>query len=130
MSNMLPTTYQQFIHKSRYARWLDDEQRREEQLPLLGPLLLWIQRIGDDDDQEDERHHAVRREHGEARHRDCWSGQRHGRVAEPPQARGLRHRHRRRLPLLGHRPAPREEVGARAAGGSLTILIQARGAAS
>jgi ribonucleoside-diphosphate reductase alpha chain len=29
MSNMLPTSYQQFIHKSRYARWLDDEQRRE-----------------------------------------------------------------------------------------------------
>ena len=25
----LPTTYQQFIHKSRYARWLDDENRRE-----------------------------------------------------------------------------------------------------
>ena len=30
MSNMLPTTYQQFIHKSRYARWLEDEQRRED----------------------------------------------------------------------------------------------------
>ena len=31
MSNVvLPTYYQQFIHKSRYARWLDDEQRREE----------------------------------------------------------------------------------------------------
>lgn len=29
MSNMLPTPYQQFIHKSRYARWLEDEQRRE-----------------------------------------------------------------------------------------------------
>ena len=29
MSNMLPTPYQQFIHKSRYARWLDNEQRRE-----------------------------------------------------------------------------------------------------
>ena len=29
MDNMLPTPYQQFIHKSRYARWLDDEQRRE-----------------------------------------------------------------------------------------------------
>lgn len=25
----LPTTYQQFIHISRYARWLDDKQRRE-----------------------------------------------------------------------------------------------------
>ena len=29
ISNSLPTSYQQFIHKSRYARWLDDEGRRE-----------------------------------------------------------------------------------------------------
>ena len=29
MNNMLPTTYQQFIHKSRYARWMDEEDRRE-----------------------------------------------------------------------------------------------------
>jgi len=29
MSNQLPTDYQSFIHKSRYARWLDDEGRRE-----------------------------------------------------------------------------------------------------
>ena len=29
MNNGLPTDYQTFIHKSRYARWLDDEQRRE-----------------------------------------------------------------------------------------------------
>ena len=28
-SNYLPTEYQQFIHKSRYARWLWDENRRE-----------------------------------------------------------------------------------------------------
>ena len=26
----LPTYYQQFIHKSRYARWIDIENRREE----------------------------------------------------------------------------------------------------
>ena len=29
MNNQLPTVYQQFIHKSRYARWIDDEERRE-----------------------------------------------------------------------------------------------------
>ena len=29
MDNMLPTDYQSFIHKSRYARWLDDKGRRE-----------------------------------------------------------------------------------------------------
>ena len=28
-SNMLPTLYQEFIHKSRYARWLYEENRRE-----------------------------------------------------------------------------------------------------
>ena len=28
-----------------------------------------------------------------------------GESLEPPQAGGLRHRHRRRLPLLGHRPS-------------------------
>jgi len=29
MNNSLPTPYQEFIHKSRYARWKQDEQRRE-----------------------------------------------------------------------------------------------------
>ena len=29
MSNLLPTAYQQFIHKSRYARWIENDQRRE-----------------------------------------------------------------------------------------------------
>jgi len=29
MNNLLPTVYQQFIHKSRYARWIDEESRRE-----------------------------------------------------------------------------------------------------
>ena len=29
MSNQLPTDYQAFIHTSRYARWLEDEGRRE-----------------------------------------------------------------------------------------------------
>jgi len=29
MNNQLPTVYQQFIHKSRYARWLDSDSRRE-----------------------------------------------------------------------------------------------------
>ena len=29
MNNLLPTPYQEFIHKSRYARWGEDEGRRE-----------------------------------------------------------------------------------------------------
>ena len=30
ISNSLPTSYQQFIHKSRYARWLDEEGEKRE----------------------------------------------------------------------------------------------------
>ena len=29
MNNLLPTDYQAFIHTSRYARWIEDEGRRE-----------------------------------------------------------------------------------------------------
>ena len=29
MSNLLPTDYQSFIHTSRYARWMEEEGRRE-----------------------------------------------------------------------------------------------------
>ena len=29
MNNYLPTDYQKFIHSSRYARWLPEENRRE-----------------------------------------------------------------------------------------------------
>ena len=29
MNNLLPTPYQEFIHKSRYARWIEEEGRRE-----------------------------------------------------------------------------------------------------
>ena len=29
MPTTLPTDYQSFIHKSRYSRWIDEEQRRE-----------------------------------------------------------------------------------------------------
>ena len=35
ISNSLPTSYQQFIHKSRYARWLDEEGRRENWYELV-----------------------------------------------------------------------------------------------
>ena len=36
MSNYLPTEYQQFIHKSRYARWLHDKNRRENWNETVG----------------------------------------------------------------------------------------------
>lgn len=35
-NNYLPTDYQAFIHSSRYARWLDDKQRRESWLETVG----------------------------------------------------------------------------------------------
>ena len=36
MSNYLPTDYQAFIHTSRYARWLDNENRRETWAETVG----------------------------------------------------------------------------------------------
>ena len=36
MSNTLPTEYQQFIHTSRYARYLDEENRRETWAETVG----------------------------------------------------------------------------------------------
>ena len=36
MSNYLPTDYQAFIHTSRYARWLEDEGRRESWAETVG----------------------------------------------------------------------------------------------
>jgi len=35
-NNYLPTDYQAFIHTSRYARWLDDENRRESWPETVG----------------------------------------------------------------------------------------------
>jgi len=36
LSNRLPTIYQQFIHKSRYARWLPEHNRRESWEETVG----------------------------------------------------------------------------------------------
>ena len=36
MNNYLPTDYQAFIHTSRYARWLEDAQRRETWAETVG----------------------------------------------------------------------------------------------
>lgn len=36
MNNYLPTDYQAFIHTSRYARWLNDENRRETWSETVG----------------------------------------------------------------------------------------------
>ena len=56
-ANPLNTTYQQFIHKSRYARWLDKEGRRENWdetvqrlVSYYGKQMKWKGDIGDWDD--------------------------------------------------------------------------------
>ena len=36
MDNYLPTDYQSFIHTSRYARWLENEGRRENWSETVG----------------------------------------------------------------------------------------------
>jgi len=42
MSNQLPTPYQQFIAKSRYARWLQDENRREDWSETVGRYMAQV----------------------------------------------------------------------------------------
>src|SRR5210317_1183610 len=42
-SNMLPTSYQEFIHKSRYARWMDDQGRRENWLETVSRYVNFME---------------------------------------------------------------------------------------
>ena len=42
-NNYLPTEYQNFIHKSRYSRWLEDEGRRESWIETVTRLTTFIQ---------------------------------------------------------------------------------------
>ena len=42
MDNYLPTDYQSFIHTSRYARWLDDQNRRETWGETVGRYILSV----------------------------------------------------------------------------------------
>ena len=42
-NNYLPTEYQNFIHKSRYSRWLEDEGRRESWIETVTRLTNFIQ---------------------------------------------------------------------------------------
>ena len=49
-NNYLPTDYQAFIHTSRYARWLDKEQRRESWSETVNRYMQSVvaKQIGDD----------------------------------------------------------------------------------
>ena len=42
MNNALPTEYQSFIHKSRYARWLEEEGRRETWSETVGRYMEYL----------------------------------------------------------------------------------------
>lgn len=42
MSVSLPTAYQQVIHKTRYARWIEDENRREDWHETVGRYTQYI----------------------------------------------------------------------------------------
>ena len=61
MNNHLPTDYQAFIHTSRYARWIDSENRREtwpETVQRYMTNVVYPQ-IGDDPLAVDEVHEAI-----------------------------------------------------------------------
>ena len=42
MTVSLPTAYQQVIHKTRYARWIDEENRREDWHETVGRYVDYI----------------------------------------------------------------------------------------
>ena len=42
MSNSLPTSYQQYIHKSRYARFIEEEKRRESWTETVSRYINYI----------------------------------------------------------------------------------------
>ena len=61
MNNHLPTDYQSFIHKSRYARWLEDEGRRETWSETVGRYMKNLVRpaLGDKPKQIAEIEQAI-----------------------------------------------------------------------
>ena len=61
MNNHLPTDYSAFIHTSRYARWLDKENRRETWTETVGRYMEKVVSpvIGEDGLAMDEIHEAI-----------------------------------------------------------------------
>ena len=43
LNNPFPSSFEEFIYKSRYARWLDDEKRRENWGETVGRLVDYYQ---------------------------------------------------------------------------------------
>jgi ribonucleoside-triphosphate reductase len=59
MNNMLPTDYQAFIHTSRYARWLEDEGRRESWAETVSRYISNLVHTKVDQDVENEIEQAI-----------------------------------------------------------------------
>lgn len=47
MNNLLPTDYQTFIATSRYARWLEEENRRETWGETVGRYMSFLKKSTD-----------------------------------------------------------------------------------
>ena len=61
MSNLLPTDYQSFIHTSRYARWLEDEGRRESWTETVGRYVSNVVHENVDEETTNEIEQAILR---------------------------------------------------------------------
>lgn len=61
MNNYLPTDYQAFIGTSRYARWLDDEKRRENWGETVGRYItnVVIPKLGYESDEAEDIEKAI-----------------------------------------------------------------------
>ena len=59
MSNLLPTDYQSFIHTSRYARWLEDEGRRESWTETVGRYVSNVVHANVDEETTNEIEQAI-----------------------------------------------------------------------
>ena len=47
LSNHLPTKYQEFIHLSRYSRWLPEKERRETWSETISRYFDFLKSSGD-----------------------------------------------------------------------------------
>ena len=61
-TKQLPTDYQTYIHKSRYARWDDDKGRRETWDETVDRIILyWHTKVDDMDTLSDEDKEEIKR---------------------------------------------------------------------
>ena len=71
MSNLLPTDYQSFIHKSRYAKYFDGKGRENWDETVERYMDNVVRKVAGDDSYPKPRHHAIH-----ASYDDCWTSTR------------------------------------------------------